>query len=656
MSVALDLRKQLDDPATRIEALIETFDRRIQRQFLGMVSNIKDEIVLREVEELLTGGRVDEALSVADKHIQAFADKANEAYITGGRAAAAIISGETLVTFDLTNFRATEAMRRNQLNLIREFSQDQREATRLALATGTAQGLNPRDQARLFRDSIGLTARQQQAVLNYEQLLRSQDAQALTRKLRDARFDSSVRAALQSGKPLTEDQIARMVSRYRDRSLKNRAETIARTEALSAVHEGNDEMYRQAVDSGALDPEEIERTWITAKDSRVRDEHNGMNNQTVVGVDEPFISDNGVRLRYPGDRNAPANERIQCRCAVATRLVDPDDEETMASRQLSEEQKRKKQERARLRREEKKRQQQQTPIIPKKKVTAKKKTSTKQKLTDEEKKAAKRERARLRREKRKAEQQGKPVPPPTTPTPPASAAPQLQQATPKTFVPAKKMADVESRMNAIGGGKITDNAGMVGVFQKAAKFSHSSDPLSMKMANFYLRASEDFLTRFPKLRGKMPLMLLRRFPNGSVMGRAQVPYSTSALPRNMRMHVRPEWNRPASFVNNQLNYVKQYGGPHNALGTRGEGFGYVVWRHELGHTLSTPSILDRWRKAAQGLSLEWRKKYISYYASTNQKEMVAEAFAMYTDAEYVAGTLPAQLERILQDMVEGRLD
>jgi len=44
-----------------------------------------------------------------------------------------------------------------------------------------------------------------------------------------------------------------------------------------------------------------------------------MHNQ-VRGYREAFESGAGNLLMYPGDPNAPPEDRIQCRCAVATRI------------------------------------------------------------------------------------------------------------------------------------------------------------------------------------------------------------------------------------------------------------------------------------------------------------------------------------------------
>ena len=81
-------------------------------------------------------------------------------------------------------------------------------------------------------------------------------------------------------------------------------------------------MYRQAVETGALDPESIRRKWVTSGDERVRNSHNALNGQER-GLEETWQGEDGT-LRFPGDPSAPASETVQCRCVLTTRLTPVD--------------------------------------------------------------------------------------------------------------------------------------------------------------------------------------------------------------------------------------------------------------------------------------------------------------------------------------------
>ena len=312
------------DPASRIERLVERQDRRFRRVFLQAIQVIQDNLTLDTIVELLERGDIEAALSVIEDAARLIGTAYGAALAESATDTADFLSRALTVGvgFDVTNQRAVNAIQRNSLRLINGFTSEQRETVRQVLARGISEGLNPREQARLFRESIGLTPRQEQAVANYQRLLRAGSREALTRELRDARFDRTVNRAITRGEPLTEEQIQRMVSRYRERYIRYRSEVIGRTEALRSAHEGSEEMYRQAVETGALDPESIRRKWVTAGDERVRNSHNALNGQER-GLEETWQGEDGT-LRFPGDPSAPPSETVQCRCVLTTRLTPVD--------------------------------------------------------------------------------------------------------------------------------------------------------------------------------------------------------------------------------------------------------------------------------------------------------------------------------------------
>lgn len=288
-----------------------------------MVAAIRDERTLAELSALLAEGRVEEALSSLEGASTRLGSAATQTFVLAGQDTADVVrrsTGEIVIDFDTVNERAVSAMRENQLRLVREFGQQQRRATREAIVDGIQRGVNPRDQARAFRRSIGLTENQVRAVNNYRRLLENLDAAALSRKLRDGRFDGTLRRAIADERPLTRRQIDRMVDRYYERAVKHRAEVIARTESLRSVHQGSNQMFRQAMDEGVLAPDQLIRTWNTARDERVRSSHATMHGQQRP-FDLPFTSGSGASLMFPGDANAGGAETIQCRCVVSTRIA-----------------------------------------------------------------------------------------------------------------------------------------------------------------------------------------------------------------------------------------------------------------------------------------------------------------------------------------------
>ena len=317
------------DPQSRIEALLIVAETRFKTEFLAALKAIEQSIDLGKLATLLEQGRFTEAFEIvglaAGRLGVVYAEQFVRAGIDTGNFLTTEVA-EVVIGFDQTNTRAVNAMRDNQLRLVTNFTEQQRRATQQALIAGIQEGKNPREIARIFRNSIGLTQQQEKWVRNYERALRNLDRASLARELRDRRFDPTVRAAIDRGEPLSRAQIDKMVDRYRQRALKLRSETIARTEGLRVVHEGTDELYQQAIESGQLQADQLIREWNTAGDEKVRNFQDGSPTSHVTMhhqrrfVGEPFVSGGGNTTMHPGAFGV-GYEDINCRCLVTTRIL-----------------------------------------------------------------------------------------------------------------------------------------------------------------------------------------------------------------------------------------------------------------------------------------------------------------------------------------------
>ena len=88
---------------------------------------------------------------------------------------------------------------------------------------------------------------------------------------------------------------------------RSRAALIARTETHGAANFG---AMNAAQETGIR----LKREWLAAHDARTRDTHAEADGQ-IVGQDEPFDI-GGYAMMYPGDPAGPAEETINCRCAL----------------------------------------------------------------------------------------------------------------------------------------------------------------------------------------------------------------------------------------------------------------------------------------------------------------------------------------------------
>jgi len=126
---------------------------------------------------------------------------------------------------------------------------------------------------------------------------------------------------LAEGRP--QSQIDRMAQQYSNKLLRQRGETIARTETLKALNAGRQEALDQLIENPNNDvrAEDVVRAWDSAGDARTRETHAAADLQDPVPQGQPFIV-GGYSLMYPGDTSlgAPAEEVINCRCYVDVRI------------------------------------------------------------------------------------------------------------------------------------------------------------------------------------------------------------------------------------------------------------------------------------------------------------------------------------------------
>lgn len=304
-----------------MELLLRRESAHVRKRYRELVDRARRRNTVARLEQMLEEGKasvlVDEFERVANGVASAREEVVASAAATEAQELARVLKAD--IFYNTGNPRAVAAMQANRARLVVGLVEDQRVAITEALSEGIRAGFGPKQQAATLRSIIGLTPSQARWVANYRAKLERLDRGALEMALRDKRFDAATRKAIESGKPLTSEQIDKMVERYYQRAIGYRAEVIARTEVLRATHEASEEAHLQAIESGQLTEERVQRTWI-ARMVRTRHSHASMHRQKRrLGV--PFRSGNGSQLRYPCDANAPASETVQCQCAVTTRIL-----------------------------------------------------------------------------------------------------------------------------------------------------------------------------------------------------------------------------------------------------------------------------------------------------------------------------------------------
>lgn len=292
-------------------------------QYIAMVQRAK--------AKLPEDSTLAQAASVVAQEADIYAAEIVKAFIAVGRAEADFISRQLgrRVTFNPAHARAAEIADVARRRFLQGFRREQSASISQAIVRA-GRPLSPQNLIKSLirkaktgpaKDALGLTPYQEQIVENYRGALAASSPDALARRLRDRRFDPTVRGAVEDNDTLSWKQINRMTERYRERWIGYRARTIARTQSLMIANMARHEAMSQASEQANFDSDTIVRVWNATMDDRTRDSHAGLDGYSVQGMDEPFPADGGPLL-YPGDPDGPPEEIINCRCWLTYELPD----------------------------------------------------------------------------------------------------------------------------------------------------------------------------------------------------------------------------------------------------------------------------------------------------------------------------------------------
>lgn len=197
------------------------------------------------------------------------------------------VNGTLAVAFDHLNPNIITALRDLDTDALDTLKEEQRATVKQAGEVAIQEGVGVKTFGRRIRDAVGLAPNQEQSVRNYEESLRTGDAEVLQRQLRDKRFDRTITKAL-DGDGLSEEQIARMTDAYRRRFIAHNANTHARTTTLQAYKAGQELTWKQAKENGVIPPNgRLMKTWIQIDRPTKRESHVPLHGETV-SIDQPY--------------------------------------------------------------------------------------------------------------------------------------------------------------------------------------------------------------------------------------------------------------------------------------------------------------------------------------------------------------------------------
>lgn len=261
--------------------------------------------VERVVQAVLTDALIERAtlpvrLSLREAVATAF--RWNVPYLPkGGK-----INGRVSVFFDHLNPRVLDALQSLETPIVTTLAEDVRATAVQVIARGLEHGQSHATIARAVRSAIGLSPRGEAAVTNFARMLREGDRTALSRVLRDRRFDQALERALgPDGNGVTAAQVETMTSAYRRGVAASEAENVSRAATHSAYKTAQLESWQSAIERGIVPQGVVRKRWLHLDaQPDPRPHHAAMQGETVP-IDAPYSN---------GDTFAGENDPWNCRC------------------------------------------------------------------------------------------------------------------------------------------------------------------------------------------------------------------------------------------------------------------------------------------------------------------------------------------------------
>ena len=181
-------------------------------------------------------------------------------------------------------------------------------------ARGVRPGIN---RARELRGAIGLSPHLAQVRDNFRAALtggaRGQPVSSVfNRRLLDRRFANTIERAIETGRPLNQASIDRIVQRYEERLLNYRASLISRSSILRTVNTSARQVF-QSYEENTGRP--VRKRWDVYFGPETRDSHAAIDGQEVA-LNELFTTGLGNRMDRPGD-SADAQDVVNCNCGMS---------------------------------------------------------------------------------------------------------------------------------------------------------------------------------------------------------------------------------------------------------------------------------------------------------------------------------------------------
>ena len=246
---------------TIIDRIAKRLEPQLRKRFLAAVQATKDRVDLEALARAIQAGNLTHAefaakLSEWPEKYGELAIDLRAGFLAGGDVAYDRLDGAKYrLRFDLINPYAVNYAHRKLPQIVEEYKRNAREIIRGIITEAVSGNYTVQTAAQEIREHLGLTKRFSDAVIN--------------------------RRAELIGQGITGERLEAKVERYREKLLKSRAKTIARTEIIQAQVAGQRALWNEAAKEGLFNKQTAKRIWRTHEDERTCELCMAMDNQEI---------------------------------------------------------------------------------------------------------------------------------------------------------------------------------------------------------------------------------------------------------------------------------------------------------------------------------------------------------------------------------------
>lgn len=241
-------RKATRTQLSAVDRIARRLEPQLRKRFLAAVQASKDRVDIEALARAVLAGRAPQAelamkLAEWPEKYGELAFDLRAGFLAGSSHAYDVIDGARLgLRLDLVNPYAVNYSSRHMPQIVESYKEHARQIIRDTISEAVSGKYTPQSAAQEIKESIGLTERYARAVAN--------------------------RRAGLIGAGVTGERLEAKVERYREKLLRSRAKTIARTEIIQAQVSGQRALWNEAANQGLFNRMDAKRVWRTHEDER----------------------------------------------------------------------------------------------------------------------------------------------------------------------------------------------------------------------------------------------------------------------------------------------------------------------------------------------------------------------------------------------------